>query len=693
MANRRARIGTKAATAVVVPLMLLLSSVGLAQGWSAFLDSSRATDWTGVGFAIPNYTASCATQPTLKANDSSAAASNATAIQNALGSCDATHNVVNIPAGTYYVTGIVYPPQGHQVLRGAGPILTKLIPTAGNSCAGGTTDGVCMIAADTTYNGSTSVMPGGTQQCSWTAGYAKGATTITLSNCGGAPPVNHSVILTQANDTSENGGVFICDGNTAGCSYETTTGGNNDGQFINGVDYSEQQVAYVTGATSLGGGSYSVTISPGVYFTNVRSSQTPRAWWPGMVQNDGLEDLSIDGATMSSGAPTNFGNIGMYSCYQCWVKNVRSLNAGRHHIEAYQSDQDVIRDSYIFGSLGSHSQSYAVEFEEASGLLVENNIFQQVTTPIMFGAGTGNVIGYNFSINSNYLDPYVQQAYTSHNAGNNFNLFEGNDFLGIAADDAWGTSTQNTYFRNMLYGWQSGKSENLIPIVSRSNNRVYNVVGNVLGQPGYHTGYETYATSTSTIVGGPESVGIYSLGLAGQDTCTENSVVCDPLVRSTLMRWGNYDTVHDAVRWDATEASPAAVPYVSANFTASHFSSLAHTLPASLYQSSKPAWWGNGPWPSTGPDVSSGNVGVCSGGTYAGGQATSASQCGGGTLTTGWGSHASAIPALNCYLNVMAGPPDGSGSALSFDASLCYTTSTTGGAAPAAPTGLTAVVS
>ena len=100
--------------------LVIFSSI-CAQGqsnWSSFLDSSRATDWTGAGFTIPNYTVNCTTQPTLTANSSSAASANASSIQNALSSCDASHNVVNIPSGTYYVSGISF--QGsHQVLRGA----------------------------------------------------------------------------------------------------------------------------------------------------------------------------------------------------------------------------------------------------------------------------------------------------------------------------------------------------------------------------------------------------------------------------------------------------------------------------------------------------------------------------------------------------------------------------------------------
>jgi hypothetical protein len=274
-------------------------------------------------------------------------------------------------------------------------------------------------------------------------------------------------------------------------------------------------------------------------------------------------------------------------------------------------------------------------------------------------------------------------------------LFEGNNMFGIWGDDSWGSSDQNTIFRNQLVGWYAGKSDSTVPFIARGKVRAINIVANVLGQPGYHNQYEANATSTSGGSGGDtEATSIYSFGWVTQDvTCTAGVLTngCDPKVMPTMMRWGNYDVVTAAVKWDTTEASPAAIPYVNANFTASYFSSLAHTPPASAYYAAKPAWWPAAKaFPAIGPDVTSGNLGTCSGGTYAGAQATSAGQCTGGTLSTAWASHVTSIPAQDCYLNVMHGPPDGTGAVLSFDASQCYTTSTV--PPPAAPAGLTAVV-
>jgi len=161
----------------------------------------------------------------------------------------------------------------------------------------------------------------------------------------------------------------------------------------------------------------------------------------------------------------------------------------------------------------------------------------------MFGQGSGAVVGYNFSIDNIYTGAlsFATAAYSAHNAGNGMNLFEGNNFLGIWADNAWGASAYTTYFRNMLIGWQSGKSDATIPIIMRANNRAFNMIGNVLGQPGYHTQYQTYANSTSGGVGGPqEDRSIYTLGWSytGPSCSGGSMTTCDPRTFSTLMRWG-----------------------------------------------------------------------------------------------------------------------------------------------------------
>lgn len=668
-------------------LALLLACTPLAAqspAWSTFLNTSRAVDWTGAGFTLPNYSTNCATQPTLLTGSSNASA-NTNAIQNALASCDATHNVVNIPSGMWYVAGITFPNHGNQVLRGTGASSTDLIPIAGVGC-NGETAGICMYNSGGIYSmNSAALPPSGTQQCSWSAGYAQETSSITLSGCGGTPPLNSLIILDQANDTRDTGGLYICDSSVSTCTYNSGSPSNHNGRTISGVTHSQQQVAYVTGVTALGLGSYNVTISPGVYFTNVRSSQSPGAWWLSIAQHDGVENLKIDGTNLTS----SLYNIAMYGCHQCWVKGVTSVYGPRAHVLIYLGQQDVVRDSYFYQAQASGSDSYGIESEESSAFLVENNIFQQTTAPIMFGQASGAVVSYNFSIDNQFSNNYVNPIYDGHNAGNEMNLFEGNSSQGIWTDDGWGSSNQQTDFRNMLIGWAIGRTNSTFPVMERSFTRNFNFIGNVLGQPGYHNTYQSYATSSSAGVNqGRENTSIYSLGWGNTGAVCTSVPACDPLVFSTFMRWGNYDTVSAATRWNVTEASPAAVTYVNANFTSSYFSSLSQTLPASLYYHAAPSWWPSGKaWPPIGPDVSAGNIGICTG-TYAGAQATSSAQCTGGTLTAAWASHVNSIPAQDCFLNALGGPPDGSGGALNFDTSKCYASTSGNGTKPAAPTGL-----
>lgn len=490
----------------LVFFLVLLSIGAQAQNWSTFLDSSRAVDWSGAGFTIPNYATPCATQPTLTANSASAASANTTAIQNALASCDATHNVVNIAAGTYYVAGITFPNHGYQVLRGAGANLTDLIPTASTGC-NGETAGICMYNSGSIYAGNSAALPpSGAQQCLWTAGYAQGTTTITLNSCGGAPPVNGLLILDQANDSSDTGGVYICDSAVSTCTYNSSST-NHDGRVISSVPHSEQQVVYTTAVSGSGSGPYTVTISPGIYFTNVRSGQSPGAWWSAITNNNGLENLEVDGSNLT------LDNIVLYGCYHCWVTGVTSIKSARSDVLLYLSEGDAIRNDYFYQAQSTESESYGIEVEESSAFLIENNIFQQTTAPIMFGQGTGAVVDYNFSIDNQFVNNYVNGAYTAHNAGNEFNLWEGNNFVAFMADNGWGSTTQQTLFRNMAIGWAIGRTNATSPIMWRSYVRDYNMIGNVLGQPGYHNNYQAYASSTTGGVNlSSENTSIYSLG-------------------------------------------------------------------------------------------------------------------------------------------------------------------------------------
>jgi hypothetical protein len=118
----------------------------------------------------------------------------------------------------------------------------------------------------------------------------------------------------------------------------------------------------------------------------------------------------------------------------------------------------------------------------------------------------------------------------------------------------------------------------------------FNVVGNVLGTQGFSTVYSVTAANypfTTAVVyrlGYPSGGNNYYIPGETVPPSTDYANAFDTRVQSTILLHGNYDYVTDSTVWDPTIAN--------------------HALPASLYLTSKPAWFGNLAWPPIGPDLS-----------------------------------------------------------------------------------------
>ena len=611
-----------------IPLLLLAFPTSIrAPAWSGIIDPSRAIDWsaTGVGATIVNQTAQCG--PTIAAYSSTA-----DAINNALKSCN--NGYVLLGPGTFTLsTGINFGAHNNVTLRGSGPTQTVINFTGGDSCNGLGGD-ICALNSTGIWVGDPRVQYGsGSNTAYWTAGFAQGTTQITLSTTSGLS-VGMTLFLDQQDDSQDTGGVWVCQ--TEGVCSESAGGGQ--GRSGRGQIEMKQ-------ITAIGGNV--VTISPGLYNTNWRAAQNPGAWWVGpMLTGVGTEDLTIN----HSGAGTTI-NSGIYffDCQSCWVKNVRSLYANRNHVWCYLSSKITVRDSYFFGTLHAASESYGFEGFGCADALIEDNIFQHVTTPVQLDTTTGSVAAYNYNVDDYYTvsTGWQQAGQYEHATGTSFNLFEGNEGDGYNGDDIHGTHNQGTVFRN----WYTGLdiicynnqpcTQQTVPVIMQTATRGYNVIGNVLGTPGYHTNYEdrpdmgttTTPNHTVYVLGWCANVGSISL-----ISCLVpvGSIPNDNLTPQTLFRWGNYDTATGTVRWVSSEVPTTGVPYMNRNPVPA-----SHTLPASFYLTSKPSWWGLMPWPAIGPDVTGG---------------------------TGPGGFAFDIPAAVCY---NATSKDGNGILL-FDANVCY---------------------
>jgi len=687
------------------PLLLLCLTVcSHAQLWTGIISPSRAIDWTqaGISGGLPD-----ANWP--QCGSTIAAGTSAAGITSTMAACASTYpngSFVLLGAGTFAFTSPVHwPTSGHIALRGSGANTTFIVPSSLSNCSQAPYAApFCAESSDGTYISSPS-----RTIYAWTAGYTQGTNQLTLSGTSGINSSNPTLVFLEQCDTgytaqnatsnctgsaTDNGQMFICEDTY---SSSGPTGCSIDGPDTGDPERGQLEVSAVTNVNS---GSGVITLASPLKFPNWTSGQTPRVWYAQPVVQVGLENLSIDlSSTGGSGAV-------FFSAYQWWVSGVKVANFSGYGIFAYQSINGMVQNNYITHSTGS--DSYGVRYFVASNNVMQNNIITQVFAPFVNdGPASGNVFAYNFVIDDNYLSDFLRGSFFEH-AIDAYDLYEGN-----VADNQWndgdhGTAPMITRYRNFFFGWEScgngqcGSSKTkdgwTNSAVDSYADRYENSIANVSGTPGWHT---TYKSSNGGLGGGDE----YVVDTPGP---SQSGIPIDPLVMSTSMWWANYDVVTGGARfcgsssdtgWSTTCNSKSEIPTGASTYpnslpTVGDTGAGQPALPASFYLSSPPSWFGSVPWPAIGPDVTSGTLGQCTGtlntpGEYAGVAATASSQCTGTTLATAWNGHVNAIPAMNCYLSTMGGPPDGTGNVLAFDATSCYGNTSQ---PPNPPTGLTAVV-
>lgn len=596
--------------------------------WSGIIAPSRAIDWSqaGVPGGIPVRTTICAT---ISPEGSASAPVAPTDINNAIAQCPAGQ-VVYLEPGDYYLSsGIDFADHNSVSLRGAGASQTLLHFSGPTGCDGLFAD-ICIRNATNTWTGNNATI------ANWTANYSEGTTQITLDNTSGIVPGHTILILDQLNDSNtDNGQIWVCDTNGT-CANEAPSGGYRSGR-------AQSQIVL---ATAVSGNT--VTISPGIYMPNWRASQSPQAWWSTPpATGDGVEDLSMDDSASSA----SYG-ITVHNGYGNWISGVRDVETGVAHVLVDQSAHVTVQSCYFYGTKNAASESYGVEGFLESDNRIENNIFQHIVSPITLnGASVGTVAAYNFSTDDYYAQSpnWMMQAYWLHSAGIAFDLFEENVGAGVASDDIHGTHDLVTFYRNQLSGWEPNKTNNTIAFAIKSFSRYFNVIGNVLGEPGYSNLYQDAPPT------GPNQAAaeVYNIGWEPSGL----SIAPDLLTGETLFRWENYDVVTGAV-----QANSAEIPS-SLSFLANPIPSASQALPASFFSSGIPAFWitpwGTPPWPAIGPDVTGG---------------------------PGPGGHAYDLPAGLCFKNSAADAAYGSSGVLLFDAGKCY------GQPPAPPSNLNATV-
>jgi hypothetical protein len=380
-----------------------------------------------------------------------------------------------------------------------------------------------------------------------------------------------------------------------------------------------------------------VAIDPPIQMTNWRTGQSPGVWWTGnYAVGDGIEGLTLD--TTAGAYDSGLGTIVFFNAYGCWVKNVRTINGNRNHLWMNTSFRMNIQDNYFFGTKGGASQSYGVEsFSGNSNNLIQNNICQHVVACVIVGGDIGSVYGYNYSVddgNSNTTVLFGMDV-LNHDFGGMV-LGEGEDTSFSYTDNVHGTSAAVTVFRNRLGAQDTPvKTGGLVAFQGSAFNRATNVIGSVLGTS------STQTPNYQALNEGDPPQDIYRIGMQAEGYHVTN----DPLTVSSLLRWGNYDVVTNAVRWCGNSSDPgwsttcsstSEIPTSGITFINGNPVPVSTTLPASFYLSSQPSFWktawGTPPWPAIGPDVT------------------------GGTAPDGVGGYSYSIPAQLCYTNTSIDP-------------------------------------
>lgn len=504
------------------------------------IPANRVTTWqnnVGVLGGIPSRTTIFRTlTPTNSLAD----------INAAIAACP-SNQIVFLSAGTYFLNGqLIFNGVSGVTLRGAGSTNTTLrflgSPPWGNILVQG--PNVFGAIANNQVSGI----------ANWTNGYAQGSTVLMLSTVSNLT-VGTVICLDQLNDGND----VDSQGWEGLCTYCGRGSGSR----------AQEQVVKITAING-----NAVSIWPPLYMPNWNASQAPQAWWVGAYSEQcGIENLEVDGSASAPYDPYG-ANIAFAGAWNCWVVNVKSDNARISHVNIYGGGRCEVRHCYFYGTQNAASLSYGILPIYTSADLVEDNIFNAVTAPVVLGScASGCVCGYNYCTNDYYtIAPgWMIESFLAHDAHACMNLLEGNYAPGAGGDFAHGSSSYNTVFRNRLLGDEPGKNSDTYALTIWMKNRYWNVVGNILGTAGYHTFYD------ANVPGPWYESAIYEVGWADNYPGFTN----DPVAVTTMYRHGNYDVVNNSIVWNSTNSD--------------------HIIPVSLYRTSRPSWFGNRPWPPFDP--------------------------------------------------------------------------------------------
>jgi len=448
--------------------------------------------------------------------------------------------VVKLNAGTFNISSPINVKSG-VTLRGAGMGSTIIKGISGMS-------GAYVIG----FNAGSSLG----SSIDITAGSSKGSSTITTASTHGWK-VGDIILIDQLNDSGGNP-VVTNVGSNGTCTWCGRSSGSR----------SLGQVSKVVAVPS----STTATLEVPLYWNYTSGKSVQGTKINGLTLSAGIEHLTVDNLLSGSSRQASDGaTIAAYGTSNCWLLGVEAIGSYTNMVRMKRSYRDTIRGCKFHegvpalpatGSQYNTSRAYGMYMSPASACLVENTqIYHLTMATKLDGPASGNVFAYNTVAAMYYAPSATWQVdnFRMHGGHPMMNLFEGNVLLGrTIADVVWGSSSHNTYFRNRN-ALDPDRTSSAYNYALYKHASYYNIIGNVIGTAGFENAYSVNIGSSLKAV--------YAF---------------DSTVLTTTQH-GNWDSVTNSITWNSADD---------------------RTLPASLYLSGKPNWWGSMQWPAIGPDVS-----------------------------------------------------------------------------------------
>lgn len=298
-----------------------------------------------------------------------------------------------------------------------------------------------------------------------------------------------------------------------------------------------------------------------------------------LVEACGVEDM-----TLANGSN---GSLQMKLTARCWTKNVEVVESLGHGINFEMAYRCEARGCYVHDMAWPvpGGAGYAVAFSvQSSECLLEDSTTLNVNKNVVANsAGAGCVIGHCYFDNAmiwaipqdSGLGIWTEVGINlSHMVGSFGGLMEGSEGQNFDSDDTHGSALHHVYFRNWagrrrrdVTGMQAARAASL-----SYGSRWMTIAGNVLGVAGQMAGWNHTGASTGNHIATAPNV--WSLSYTS-GTWNQHQ---DAGQMATIVRRENYD-----------------------HLTSARNAPTLQTLPPSLYQPAKPAFYGAAAWPPVNP--------------------------------------------------------------------------------------------